>query len=351
MIKDIQIERFRGFQSLNISDFGQFNVIVGENNSGKSSLLEALLLMGNPNNPSLCMLVDGLRDWKQTKDSNDATLLFYKRQFEIPITLSVDFDTMENREIQIHLFQEQINTVNLEIEKKEPISNLSPLDYGYQIEARVQNEFGIQDLQSRLTYKRDDKKVQITFDPHYGEHLNMHYVASRHLNVSDQGFDKMVEHKEKSILINALQLLEPELKDIVRIDKQLFVDLGFEQMLPINVLGDGFRTILSLVSLVYASQGGILLVDEIDNGLHYSSMKAMWKVLFQVAQAYQVQLIATSHNLDSIRAYNAILETNKDIQDKARIFALRRLSANQSKAYKYVYEQFNYLLKEEVELR
>ena len=105
MIQDIQIERFRGFQSLDISDFGQFNVIVGENNSGKSSLLEALLLMGNPNNPSLCMLVDGLRDWKQTKDSNDATLLFYKRQFENPITLSVDFDTIESRKIQIRLFQ------------------------------------------------------------------------------------------------------------------------------------------------------------------------------------------------------------------------------------------------------
>lgn len=297
------------------------------------------------------MLVDGLRDWKQTKDSNDATLLFYKRQFENPITLSVDFDTIESRKIQIRLFQEQINTVNLEIEKREPISNLSPLDYGYQIEARIQNKFGIQDIQSRLTYKQEDKKVQITFDPHYGEHLNMHYVASRHLKVSDQGFDQMVEHKEKSVLIDALKSLEPALKDIVRIDKQLFVDLGFEQMLPINVLGDGFRTILSLVSLIYTSQGGVLLVDEIDNGLHYSSMKAMWKVLFQVAQAYQVQLIATSHNLDSIRAYNAVLEEDKDIQDKTRIFALRRLPTNQSKAYKYVYDQFNYLLKEEVELR
>jgi predicted ATP-dependent endonuclease of OLD family len=51
IFKDIQIFGFRGFQEIKLSDLGQVNLLVGNNNSGKTSILEAIAIFCNPLDP------------------------------------------------------------------------------------------------------------------------------------------------------------------------------------------------------------------------------------------------------------------------------------------------------------
>lgn len=353
MIQDIKIERFRGFSQLEMLDCAQFNLILGENNSGKSSLLEALFLLSGPNNPTLNTLINALRGW-QAKDLNEAKIIFYAEDASQPIALRMQTETGESRDMKINLLHQVEEVINIDRINDVPASNQSKEAYRYSIDTFFSDKTKQFSIHSELIFDSINKKIKAKGDESYTEVLTVNYLPSViSFNNDMQGFDKMIEQKEKHILIEALQAIEPNLKDIAKIKDSIWVDLGYEQMLPCNVLGDGFRKVVSLITHIYASQNGILLIDEIDNGMHFKSLKFMWKSLLKAAESYHVQLFATSHNIDSIRAYNQVLEDSElaYCQDKARIFALRKLPDNRSKAYKYIYKQFNYLINEETELR
>lgn len=353
MVQDVKIERFRGFSQLEIQDCAQFNIILGENNSGKSSLLEALFLLSGPNNPSLNIIINGLRGF-QMKDLNDAKVLFYKEDVSSPIFLSMQSMTGEVREMNIELLRQAEEVIDLDKLKDGSVTNQSDNDYGYQIKTLLKAKNKTQEIRTSLAFDPKTRKAKGKREKEYEESMSAGFVPSMSALPNEmKGFDIMVERKEKHILIDALRTLEPELVDIAKIQDRIWVDLGYDQMLPANVLGDGFRKVMSLITWIYSSKDGILLVDEIDNGMHFKSLETMWKALLKAATLYNVQLFASTHNIDSIRAYNKVLEEDDQsaYREKARIFALRKLPEHQFKAYKYLFEQFNYLINEEIELR
>jgi len=51
-----------------------------------------------------------------------------------------------------------------------------------------------------------------------------------------------------------------------------------------------------------ASRNGVLLIDEIDNGLHHSVMPNLWTILDQLVEKHQVQVFGTTHNDDMMRS-------------------------------------------------
>ncbi len=44
MLQSLKIEGFRGFQNFEMANLGRINLLVGKNNSGKTSILEAILI-------------------------------------------------------------------------------------------------------------------------------------------------------------------------------------------------------------------------------------------------------------------------------------------------------------------
>lgn len=69
------------------------------------------------------------------------------------------------------------------------------------------------------------------------------------------------------------------IKDIVLSQNEVLVDVGLNKRIPINVMGDGARKILSILTTIYECRNGIVLIDEISNGFHYSVMKALWQTI------------------------------------------------------------------------
>ena len=76
----------------------------------------------------------------------------------------------------------------------------------------------------------------------------------------------------------------------------IYLDVGLEVLVPLAVCGEGLVRLFSITVELAASRNGVLLIDEIDNGLHYSVMPRLWQLLGQLVEKHDVQIFATTHN-------------------------------------------------------
>lgn len=149
--------------------------------------------------------------------------------------------------------------------------------------------------------------------------------------------------------MEGLKIIEPRVTDFIFADNEMLVDIGLAKRIPVNMMGDGARKIVSLLTAVYDCKDGALLVDEISNGFHYSVMGSLWKVLINAAVRNNTQLFVTTHDNDSIKGLrNAALNEFDDI---VAAFKLLKTSDDELKAYHYSLESLDYSINQEIEVR
>ena len=117
------------------------------------------------------------------------------------------------------------------------------------------------------------------------------------------------------------------------------------------MLGDGVRKFLSLIVALHDSANGILLVDEIDNGLHFSSMQKLWEIILEAAESYNVQLFATTHNIDSLKGLAKNIEKEKTNSDKVSLYKILEKEGGAKKALHYDAASFVSVIEQENEVR
>src|SRR5262249_48001630 len=85
---------------------------------------------------------------------------------------------------------------------------------------------------------------------------------------------------------------------------------GLRQLVPLPFMGEGMRRVLSIVLAIANAQGGIVLIDEIENGLHYSVQKQVWQAIGAAARQANVQIFATTHSWECIQAAHQAFREN-----------------------------------------
>lgn len=75
---------------------------------------------------------------------------------------------------------------------------------------------------------------------------------------------------------------------------------------PLGSMGDGMLRVLQIVLKVFAAQGGFLLIDEFENGLHYSVQEKIWNLIFELAEQLNIQVFATTHSWDCIESFSTV---------------------------------------------
>ena len=104
----------------------------------------------------------------------------------------------------------------------------------------------------------------------------------------------------------------------------------------------GMSRILSLALAIATVPGGIVLVDEIENGIHHSVMEKVWRAIGAFARNYDVQLFATTHSYECIGAAYRAFES--DEEDELRLFRIQRNGDGGFKAVKYDRERLGGVL-------
>lgn len=340
MFDKIKIERFRGIKYASIEGFKQINLFFGKNNCGKSSLLESIFLASGLSNPLLPIHVNFMRGYNKSR-LHDLKLDFYNLDSTLPIHIRIDNE--EKRDLSISLFEQNLNNVSLNADDTNIISNRDEEKYGLKFEFQVNEK----NFESQLRFEADVTRV---LPKEYVESLRCTYLSPKYdFNASIQGLKNILQNKDEHFIVDGLQLIEPRVKDFIYTDNEMLVDVGLEKRIPVNMMGDGARKIVSLLTAVYDCKDGALLVDEISNGFHYSVMGNLWKVLIDAAIRNNTQLFITTHDTDSIKGLrDAAIDKYNDL---VAAFKLLKTADDELKAYHYSLGSLDYSINQEIEVR
>lgn len=121
-----------------------------------------------------------------------------------------------------------------------------------------------------------------------------------------QQFSSLLKTKQDRDAMEALRIIEPAVQRIEVLSEpsgpSIYLDIGLEALVPLAVCGEGMVRLFSIILELVASRNGVLLIDEIDNGLHYSVMPKLWELLGMLVEKHQVQVFGTTHNDDMMRS-------------------------------------------------
>ena len=344
MFKSIEIERFRSIRYAFIEGFSQINLFIGKNNCGKSSLLESLFLISGPSNPSLPVNVNLIRGyWKSSL--NDLRLDFYNLDTTAPIHIkAVDGET---RDLEIGIFEQRQNSVSLAGRDVNLLSNIEEGKYGLDLNFTINDEPFASHL--RIDASKPGTTVGTT-PKKYKESLQCAYLNPKFdFNTSIKGLEKILQNKDEHFIIEGLRIIEPHVKDFVFTGNDMLVDIGLPKRIPVNLMGDGARKIVALLTAVYNCKDGVLLVDEISNGFHHSVMRNLWEILVKAAIQNNTQMFVTTHDIDSIKGLRDAAVGKFD--DYIAAFKLLRTKEDELKAYHYSLESLDYSINQDIEIR
>ncbi len=340
MLKSLVIKNFRSLADFEVAKLGRVNLIVGKNNSGKSSVLEALrIYAGNAHQELLERIAQGHDEKyfldKNVKEGIEVSLpyedLFTGRKFpkeDKPIVIG-ELEN-ENALIIYHAYsvEEDLIAINKEGNKetiKRPVS-ITNLD--------LTEHHPI--LGEGLLIIKKDSVVSIDFNvvsPDFrrfatvGNPLPCSFIPTQLIPMNElaNNWDSIALTEVEETVKDAMRIILPEFEAITFVNELSYIDnsvrriakvkiKGLARPVPLNSLGDGMVRILQIALKLVTAKGGFLLIDEFENGLHYSVQEKVWALLFEMAQKLDIQIFATTHSWDCIESFSKVATSNTSSQ-------------------------------------
>ena len=335
MFKKITIKGFRGIKELELDDFRQINLFVGKNNCGKSTILESLYLAIAPTNAHLPVKINMFRGL-QNLDENMWLTLFHKMSRDSNITISTELNTKDERKLVIEPNIKSATNVAITNTKiKDELIDVSGDVSGSSLMFPVINGLLIEYSVKQKNAKRWTKyNAQVTLDgidiktippKGYKENLKGAYVNPQTIFIDIQKrFDEIQVRKQIESIVDVLKEIDDSLVDISLGKDVIYCDIGLDRLMPINVMGDGMYRLLAIVLAISTQQDGILLIDEIDTGLHYSAQEILWNVIFKSAKKFNVQIFASTHSLECIKAFSSTCSNQSPKEVDIKLYRIEK---------------------------
>ena len=347
MINGISIQNYRIYKDTEINGFKRFNLIGGLNNSGKTILLEAILLNLSPSASNVINIrrlraenVD-MRElpeytWDNfflNQDKNQKIIIKTTSKNKKDIILSVECnENAENFKDEEKEVEEE-NEENLQIVINNFIDSdeflKSVLHFEYEIDSKkilvldlISHKGGINSKKLKIPVNTTVKYIPAATRKSPIQ-LAMDYGIAEKKGLEDKVLEalKIIDKKIDAIKISVLGGAHIEIKRFN------------EKFMPVSLFGDAINKILNIVLTLINNSGQILLIDEIENGIHYSIQKDFWKFIFTLSnqELFDVQIFATSHSLEMI---NAFLDASKEMEiDECAYFELFKKKSSENIEY------------------
>jgi len=321
--QDLTIQNFRGVEKLQITDLKRINVLVGKNNCGKTSVLEAMFLLSGMSNPQLPVNIHVFRDLILTRDE-DFSFMFRDLDFALPIVISGTLNK-KKRKLTIRplysSYQSKLTVMDVE-SPKQPDLMPSSTSFVQVVEGLDLKFMNVPNQQFSATISLKEKESHLKGK--YSENLRCSFINPKTaMHQMDKHVEALIVRKELDRIIAILRDIEPQLLDIrMGSGGMIWVDIGKKNLLPLNIMGDGMRRILAFIATISDMKNGVVLLDEIENGLHYSSLSVLWKALFAACKEYNVQLVATTHSYECVESFSKTYEQIEPHGDDIRLFRI-----------------------------
>ncbi len=326
----IDIKNFRGIKELNLTDFARVNLFVGKNNCGKTSILESIFLSIGISNPQLAINIDTFRGLLHD-ENDDFNFIFYNLDPSNKISIKTQFvNPSQYRHLNINPIL-STSQKNIKIDSSTSLSSISTTASDKGISG-VNFEFSVKSLsQSKDNFLKASIEVnpggiKIQQSKDYIEKVTGVYLNSRTISQElHSRLDKIIQKKEQKKFIKTLKLIDPRISELSLGSKNMiYFDIGIERLIPIQLMGDGISRLLSILVTIANAENGLVLVDEIENGLHASALELLWGLIKEAAHTYNVQIFATTHSLECVKTFSDSFNSELLEKDISRLYRIEK---------------------------
>jgi predicted ATPase len=357
MFTSLSIKNFRGFRDLKVDTLDRVNLVAGSNDVGKTALLEAIYLLVGETNLSLIVKINAFRGLERFQGDPDAISewfwmpLFYKFATQAVVKIEGQCGDTNLCRAELKLVQRTSARVSL---GEEITREARRITNGFSARA-LQVEYANASGERRVSQMViDEKGIRVEPPPPPLAFPGYFLTARGRIPLEEDAInlgDLMVE-REPYDLLEVLQIVEPRLTRVSPIPGTggtiVYGDIGMGRMLPLALMGDGLGRLTSLILKIATARHGIVLVDEIENGLHYAVMDKVWAAIAKAARLFDVQVFATTHSWECIRAAHQAFEASEEYD-----FRLHRLDwiNDEIRATTYSQEMLSTAIATDLEVR
>ena len=367
MFKNLRIKNFRLFEDLEIGELKRINLLAGRNNTGKTAVLEAMYLLASAGNPKRVLDVKGIRRVSEASGT--------PRQVPTPYWKPLFSQLNMQRTIEISGAHSHLGRLVLAISLERRDTSETPEPYRFptrQVAQGVSEKAQVADsldlgeqlvdpwalhLSWGAAKARDTCGLRLTEHGHHsvstdgGIPLQAIYLSLGTGNAQEDAvrFGQLRARKMGNLLTKALQVVEPSLKSVednsANGTPMICGDIGLPELTPLSAMGESLTRIARIVLAMSIVPGGVVLVDEIENGFHHSIMNKLWAVVEEAAQQFDAQVIATTHS------YECVMAAHEALSDQWRLHRLDRTNDGSSQCVTYDTETVEAAIRHDLEVR
>lgn len=303
ILSSLEIENFRLFRQLRIERLARVNLIVGKNNVGKTALLEALWLYARRGVPAV--IRDQITRREEAAVSNYGAItalrhLFTDRPEQLHVGLNLNLGPLHDPLQRLSI---GIETASNGASAPANIPPRYVVRYAGQSYLSVELLASIFDIDGLPTLAN----LHATFLTADGR-MNPAYLESL--------WEQIALTDDEARAVAWLQLLAPDIERISlksdpsgRAQRVPMVRVrGMSEPIALRSYGDGLVRLFAIAIAALNARNGLLLIDEIENGIHYTVQPDIWRFMFQLAESLNVQVFVTTHSSDCIEAFQMVAE-------------------------------------------
>jgi AAA15 family ATPase/GTPase len=339
-IEELHIKSFRGIHHLAVNNLNHINIIAGDNNSGKTSVLEVMLMLRNPKDFANILRIARQRDMglflSGASTYENFINLFPKNQESLDIGVKA---ICKNQSVKINLFGEQ-KVIFLEPEE---INKGTPLTVRNQVQLNLnQTSMEAEGFKGKLQYQIGSEQSENSVEIHSyssisgreinrNNYLNMIYLAPFD-HMRGNILNRILSNDSyKEVCLHILQLFSPEIIDLLILKNEdnnrpvEYVKHSTLGNMPLSTYGDGIKKVLSLANGIAQAAGGILLIDEIETAIHSKYYNDIFTFIVKACKQFKVQAFITTHSIEAIDGFLATQNySNQDQMDDISILTFKK---------------------------
>jgi predicted ATPase len=373
MIHSLSIANYRGFSHFEMNGLGRVNLLVGTNNSGKTSILEALYLLASGGDANAIWRIVARRGERmyletpsrQPEIEYEVSHLFYHHEVKVGASFSVSTkNESPTRSIKFAVVEasQEEGKKRGETSVPPPIFLVSSGPHHQQQNViPLTRRGGLRSEALEAPARRvTTRRAGIPDTEPAVQYITTESLSMGELSVM---WNQVALTEAENRVVRALRFLEPKVERLAPITTSQFPFMydfpmqrgGFivkltdvEQPIPIGSLGDGTWRMLALAIALSRAKDGVLLVDEIDTGLHYTVMADMWRLISETAKALNVQVFATTHSYDCVHSLSAICNSQ---EDHGHEVTLQRIDLSKKKTIPFAEDEIKIAAERKIEVR